>query len=61
MAVVLETVIEYILRFPFFCIVYEYWGSLLHPSGGEYIGIVFSVFFERGYMEVRFLSIYAAG
>ena len=54
--VVLAAVVEYLLSFPFFCIV-DYDGCWLgHSAGLESIGIVVSVFLKGGDVEVGFLA-----
>ena len=54
--VVLTVVIEYLFCFPFFCIVNKDGGGFVHSPGLKPIGVILSVFFEGGDLEVWLLA-----
>jgi len=54
--VVLAAIVEYLLSFPFFCIVDQDGCWLVHSAGLESIGIVLSVFLKGADVEVGFLA-----
>jgi len=60
-SVVLAPVIEYLLCFPFFCIIDKNRGGFVHPSGCNAIGIILIVCFEAGDVKIWLLSGHVAG
>ena len=59
--VILVSVIEYLLCFPFFCIIDKDRGGFVHPSGSKPIGVILIICFEGGDVKVWLLSGHAAG
>ena len=60
-SVVLASVIEYLLCFPFFCMIDKDRGGFVHPSGFEPIAIILIVCFEGGDVKIWLLSGHTAG